>query len=464
MRFLRSGWFLLTLVVLLALGWYTWGLDWLAERKWQAYVVEARARGVKFTLEELRPPRVPESEDLLQADIFRDLAKGGRYHPLVQKFPTLVWQDAADGQTMRPDWAQTRKGMQQRKLKIDRAETSDVRAVQGALGEFHPLLDALSRLRVQSVNWDDLWTISDSHRGSSSWLVIWSVRMLPFKAQLDLASGEVAAARESLDACMRLARCYASAPGLAEESLRQRTDFELQSVVYAGLEMRVWRDEDLRAFIEFYTQQNVLERYRWALETERARWAEYCDKHIGTSFAPPGRWSDWRNLQLRVRSTRKRWWRINGEWLQRFFDEEMVGFDPARGTWSIPQPRKVDISKIDPSDVDFGLVNTTRFGMEEFLRRAIFTHAMNKMAGIACGLELHRRKQGEYPEQLEELSPEFLAVLPNDPCGGKSFRYFRDEKEGYRLYSIGADERDDGGGIGGQWSHPDWRWWAPRSK
>ena len=63
-------------------------------------------------------------------------------------------------------------------------------------------------------------------------------------------------------------------------------------------------------------------------------------------------------------------------------------------------------------------------------------------AGIA--VKLYRQKHGNYPEDLGKLVPEFLARPPQDPFTGKSLLY-RTSDQGFVLYSVGPDLKDDGG-------------------
>lgn len=63
-----------------------------------------------------------------------------------------------------------------------------------------------------------------------------------------------------------------------------------------------------------------------------------------------------------------------------------------------------------------------------------------------CGLalEAYRRKYGIYPTTLEALTPTFLPSIPADPVTGNPVRYVL-KKGGPRVYSVGADRKDDGG-------------------
>ncbi|MBI4560258.1 MAG: hypothetical protein HY706_21935 [Candidatus Hydrogenedentes bacterium] len=59
-------------------------------------------------------------------------------------------------------------------------------------------------------------------------------------------------------------------------------------------------------------------------------------------------------------------------------------------------------------------------------------------------LNRYRRAQGRWPADLQALVPTYLTELPEDPCSGNPMIYKLDGHS-YLLYSIGANETDDGG-------------------
>jgi hypothetical protein len=62
--------------------------------------------------------------------------------------------------------------------------------------------------------------------------------------------------------------------------------------------------------------------------------------------------------------------------------------------------------------------------------------------GLAC--RLYKSRTGKYPENLDELVPGILKEVPIDPFTGKPLVYRR-EGEGFIVYSLGSNEKDDGG-------------------
>jgi len=81
--------------------------------------------------------------------------------------------------------------------------------------------------------------------------------------------------------------------------------------------------------------------------------------------------------------------------------------------------------------------------------------------GIAC--RIYKDANGDYPDKLSELSPDILEEIPMDPFTGKSYVY-RKEGSGFMVYSVGSNQRDDGGK--GTWQitqmvmekDDDWAW------
>jgi hypothetical protein len=86
-------------------------------------------------------------------------------------------------------------------------------------------------------------------------------------------------------------------------------------------------------------------------------------------------------------------------------------------------------------------------------------------AQIACALERYHLDHGEYPENLNALTPQFIETIPHDLIGGQPLHYRRTNDGKFLLYSIGWNEQDDGGqpspqvkkgGI--EYTNGDWVW------
>ena len=86
------------------------------------------------------------------------------------------------------------------------------------------------------------------------------------------------------------------------------------------------------------------------------------------------------------------------------------------------------------------------------------------LARIACALERHRLAKGSFPETLDALAPQFIDRLPHDVINGQSIKYRRTDEGQFVLYSVGWNEKDDGGKLafkkeGAQdWEKGDWVW------
>jgi hypothetical protein len=66
---------------------------------------------------------------------------------------------------------------------------------------------------------------------------------------------------------------------------------------------------------------------------------------------------------------------------------------------------------------------------------------------VACALERYRMEHNVFPDTLEALTPQFISKIPNDLFNGGPLHYKKTDNDGYILYSIGWDEKDDGGSM-----------------
>ena len=86
--------------------------------------------------------------------------------------------------------------------------------------------------------------------------------------------------------------------------------------------------------------------------------------------------------------------------------------------------------------------------IQRVLETAVRTETRRRLAVVAVALERFRCLHGRYPDDLDELAPAFLAVLPSDPYMAQPLLYQGTVADQPRLWSVGADGRDDNGTAG----------------
>jgi hypothetical protein len=83
--------------------------------------------------------------------------------------------------------------------------------------------------------------------------------------------------------------------------------------------------------------------------------------------------------------------------------------------------------------------------MENNFQKFASHHAQLRCAQTALAVQIFRvQNQGKPPTNLDQLKLAALNGLPIDPFTGTTLRY-RPMAEGFLVYSLGPDEKDDGG-------------------
>jgi hypothetical protein len=78
-------------------------------------------------------------------------------------------------------------------------------------------------------------------------------------------------------------------------------------------------------------------------------------------------------------------------------------------------------------------------------RRAAIGQTAADQTALACALERYRLANRQFPETLAALTPQFISKMPGDALSGGPYKYRRTEDGQFILYSVGWDEKDDGG-------------------
>ena len=102
--------------------------------------------------------------------------------------------------------------------------------------------------------------------------------------------------------------------------------------------------------------------------------------------------------------------------------------------------------------------------IEKFVGKATQAQTIANQAAVACALERYRLANGQFPDTLDALVPRFISQLPHDVINGEPYKYRRSADGQFVLYSVGWNEKDDGGIPGDKLfdeNKGDWVWQYP---
>jgi hypothetical protein len=91
------------------------------------------------------------------------------------------------------------------------------------------------------------------------------------------------------------------------------------------------------------------------------------------------------------------------------------------------------------------MMSQSLVSIQRFPSRIFRIEAARQIVIGAIALKRYQLRHGRFPAQLSDMVPEFLAAVPDDPMDGKPLRYRLNSDATFVLYSIGEDEKDDGG-------------------
>ena len=102
-----------------------------------------------------------------------------------------------------------------------------------------------------------------------------------------------------------------------------------------------------------------------------------------------------------------------------------------------------------------------QFSFRDFNSKIAKAETYRRLARLACRLEEYRIAHGQYPDKLDDL-PDLPAHLNQEVLSTDPLRYQR-KGDGYLLYSVGWNQKDDGGVLSqpGHDDQGDWPWPSP---
>jgi hypothetical protein len=228
-------------------------------------------------------------------------------------------------------------------------------------------------------------------------------------------------------------------------------------IIEDGLRLQVWREPELAAMQKQLTNINLLPLVRASVNTERAGVcrtfeitppAEFC-KWFGLGGAEPGLWETLKNPTFLFMRFAPRGWIYQNMCAVALLDQHVTELFDLPKNQILPHKADGINNQIETACSHFtpytflAAVATPNF--VKAWRTLLGNQTQVNEAFIACGLERYRLAHGQYPETLNALVPQFAEQLPHDIIGGQPLKYHRTADGQFVLYSVGWNEKDDGG-------------------
>lgn len=293
-------------------------------------------------------------------------------------------------------------------------------------------------------------------------------RICQLRATARLAAGDSAGAAADTLLAYRLGESLNEEPLLISQLVRFACDAYAHRALWEGLVAHRWTDVQLAAFQERLVRLDYAGTFIHALEGERALGNQFAESLVGEhnrlralermdklggdgNGDGPAPLTSVFSLLMPTG-----WFRQNQIGLLRGYQMILDRARPVMGSTNRAELLTTDFRNRDSADAYLQRIAVNRspfsfiVGMllpaiDKATDKAERAQTIAQMAIVACALERHRLAHGTYPAALGELVPAYLAVVPNDWMNGQPFHYERTNDGWFRLWSVGANGKDDKG-------------------
>jgi hypothetical protein len=446
--------------------------DWRGARDWAATKTKWEARGETFDFNRLVPPPVLDAQNLAALPLFKqehDSKSNGMLRPFALEhalrndlpgndLPNGLIGNAATGEL--PDLVKIRTS-----IAFAYAEGfKNSPAIIDPLAQFEALYPFIAELRTtaamrSSCRFDQDYLFENSPYPFSMLLItdqIRASRIISIHAILALDEHRPDVALGDIHVNLQIADGLRRQPMLVSGLVAIAVTTMTLPVIHDGLATHAWSGDQIDHLESELSQIDYFANYQLALRGEALNMLSLLEnmrawrpaktdaasaKSNRHSYFPdvdslffdwwPAGWTD----QLKVRGT---------------------DFDLTAAHFLDRRLRTVQVSRVDVFENELGHRGNIHSLWDILADVAVgpvaaatqnFTQAQANvdMARIGCALERYRMNYSAYPGTLNELTPAFIDALPHDVIDGAPYRYRPQARGGYLLYSVGWNQKDDGG-------------------
>jgi hypothetical protein len=470
--------------------------DWRGWHDWNQYKRDWGEKGEKFDFADFVPPAVPDDQNFAMAPLFdttRKLASRKWREEQRVANPKANWDwnfNLVDPLQMplvadNADWPTNGGGSWQRATLTDLKPWQDYYRALAAKTNLFPVapqpqtpaqdvLLALSKydstiedLRQASLRSDSRWPLDYDDEDPAEILLPHlaalkrCVQLLELRAIAELENGQSDKALADVKLSLALGESIRTEPFIISQLVRFACFQITLQAIYQGLAEHDWSDAQLTELDSGLAKMDFLAGYELSVRGERAAHSKVID------WLEQKRSRYWALEDMEgsdERAVMNNFWRTMVFYLmpKGWFDQNKITLAQFHQQFDLPAvddeqhvvlPAKVaqtdkavgKFAKATPYNIFVRLLLPSLGG---FAKRTAQAQTSVDLSRVAVALERHRLAHGQYPESLDALAPQFMEKVPHDVIGGGPLHYRRTDDGQFILYSVGWNERDDGGATG----------------
>jgi hypothetical protein len=485
-------WGLLGLLVLATLaGVLITEENWRGRHDWEAFRHAAEAHGDHMDLAYAIPPAVPDDQNFFAAPVFAHILAAdspGMNFNFDRGDSKILpkrggnWQqgrltDLTEWQTYFRAFNSTPEG-KTNGFPVAAQPQTPAADVLLALILFNPAIEELRQAarRPQSRLPLDYDQGFDAVQGALPWFAVVKRcdQVLELRTVAELANGQSQVALDDLKLSLHVADGLRDQPFLISQLVRIAMVYYAVQSIYEGLAQHRWNDAQLADLDSVLTNENFLADYMVAMRGERTcAFASLESMRLTRQQKSFAEVSDGAPVYVTntLYLTPSCYFYRSEIAFARMYQQFILPLaDPTNRTVSLAAYRAGQQNFHEwTNHISFysALALMTFPSICQSVERFALTQTGVDLARVGCALERYRLAHGEYPPTLDVLTPQYLEELPHDVITGQPLHYRRTDDGRFILYSVGWNEKDDGGTVfltkSGSWDREqgDWVWQYP---
>jgi hypothetical protein len=446
------------LITLIALLWTE--ENWRGRRAWEKYRSEEEAKGERFDFASFAPRPVPDDQNFFMAPIWAGVfnqqwdSKTGDLKP---RETNVVDHLQMTGYVECGLKSPERGGNWQKRTITDLKPWQEYYRQTATLTNLFPVApqpqtpakdvllalskydSAIEALRQASQRPDSRLPLDDTDLFATVGKllpVLADIKNCSWVLQLrviaELADDQSAKALDDVKLMFRLTDSTRNEPLLISQLVRIAMLSVTLQPIYEGLAEHQWTDAQLADLGSELAKMDFLGDYEFAIRGDRA---------YGITMLRY--WPQYHGINPFYHHWELAFARECQQWILPCVNLETRVVSPAT-VRRLQEAEAVEWKRTTPYNV---LAKRTFPAISKTPVRFAFCQTGVDLTRVACALERHRLAHGEYPASLDVLVPQFIEKIPHDIINGQPLHYRRTSDGQFVLYSVGWNEKDDGGTV-----------------